>query len=403
MEFKKDKYTTHNLYNCDLIKYDNISKVWNLVNLFDTKDNDSLNKLNDSYSSTQKDSHSNDTEDILENSITRLSDRLMKTKTDDMDSQSNKDDEYSEEQEINFRFKQNSMNSKTSSDCSSKKIDKSFYFNTDYYNIKSLKLLTYNIWFDEYNYENRWKNILSICEAKNPDIICLQEVTDNFYEYLLKTEYVKDNFYLTMIPSQLKNWYETLIMSKYMCNAYTMPFISRMGRKLLYITIVNNSSELIKVGTTHLESLNNCNIRENQLYLSYNILDSIETENIDFKTKHSFLMGDFNFTEKETPLIAEKGYIDVGNQIIKKTTKHETNKEKKEVKEKQSLMKWCTMKAMKGYPAWRPDRLTYKTQSKSFSINQYEIVGRETIKAPNKKNPVDTPSDHYGIYVECNL
>ena len=61
------------------------------------------------------------------------------------------------------------------------------------------------------------------------------------------------------------------------------------------------------------------------------------------------------------------------------------------------------MKEMKGYPAWRPDRFTYKTSSKSFTIKHFEIVGRNKIEILDEKNPVDTPSDHYGIYVECKL
>ena len=194
------------------------------------------------------------------------------------------------------------------------------------------------------------------------------------------------------MPVSITNWYDVVILSKIKCNAYVIPFQSRMQRKLMYITILNKSNELIKIGTVHLESLNNQNTRENQLILSYKALDSLELDNKFLNCRHTFVLGDFNFTEKETSLIQENGYIDAGNEILKKSKNY-----------KQDFIKWCTMKEMKGYPAWRPDRFTYKTTSKSFAITHFELVGKNKISNPDNTNPVNTPSDHYGLYVECNL
>eukprot|EP00340_Litonotus_pictus_P011257 CAMPEP_0170537984 /NCGR_PEP_ID=MMETSP0209-20121228/103041_1 /TAXON_ID=665100 ORGANISM="Litonotus pictus, Strain P1" /NCGR_SAMPLE_ID=MMETSP0209 /ASSEMBLY_ACC=CAM_ASM_000301 /LENGTH=178 /DNA_ID=CAMNT_0010839587 /DNA_START=509 /DNA_END=1041 /DNA_ORIENTATION=- len=177
---------------------------------------------------------------------------------------------------------------------------------------------------------------------------------------------------MAAIPKGIKNWYEVLILSKFKCNAYIQPFPSRMGRKLLYITFINNSTDIVKVGSVHLESLNNCNKRENQMKISYEILDGIEKENIGFDNKYKFLVGDFNFSDRETPLIYSFGYTDVGAEVVKKDSTKNSN------------LKWSTMKAMKGYPAWRPDRITYKTSSKSFGMKHFEIVGSEPIKILDK-------------------
>lgn len=249
--------------------------------------------------------------------------------------------------------------------------------------------MTYNVWFDKYNWDNRLKGILSIIENKNADVVCLQEVTDKFFRFITDQEFIKKTYKITIIPNELLKSYDVLILSKFECNAYVSPFYSRMGRKLLYITIINNSNDLIKIGTVHLESLNNSNIRENQLKLSYDLLKSMELENKDFVCTHAFLLGDFNFTEKETPLIYNNGFLDLGNEIIRK--------------DKNNYSKWCTMKEMNGYPQWRPDRVSYLSSSKSFSITHFEIVGKNKIDILDKNNPVDTPSDHYGIYFECSL
>lgn len=273
------------------------------------------------------------------------------------------------------------------------------YYDSSFIQIDQLKIITYNIWFDKYNWENRLINIAKICETKNPDIICFQEVTDDFINFIFSLKFIQERYYITYIPSQLKNWYDVAILSKYKCNAYIVPYISRMGRKLVYITLINNSNDLIKIGTTHLESLNNSKIRENQLLLSYDILDSLESESIGFKNTHSFLLGDFNFSEKENTLITDQGYIDIGLEILNKQLfLCKSNEEKNEC-----WKKWCTMKEMKGYPAWRPDRITFKTKSKSFCVKHFEIIGSDSIKILDINNPVDTPSDHYGIYMECNL
>lgn len=251
----------------------------------------------------------------------------------------------------------------------------------------NLKFLTYNIWFNEYNWKVRTQEILNICEKKDPDVICLQEVTETFMTQLMGSQFIQTHFYITNIPFQLRNWYDVVILSKYSCQAYIIPFLSRMSRKLLYITFYNKENEMIKVGTTHLESKNSNYTREAQLNLSYRILDNPETTGGP-KSKYNFLLGDFNLTEKDDYLIKSAGYTDQGQVMINKTGSKE---------------EWFTMKSMKGYPGWRPDRFTFKVNSEAFSVKKFEIVGKEPLIKETFFNPVGTPSDHYGIYAECSL
>lgn len=251
---------------------------------------------------------------------------------------------------------------------------------------KSLSFLSYNIWFNDYNWLMRTKEILNICEQKNPDFICFQEVTQPFMNQLMECPFIKSNFYITNIPFQLKNWYDVVILSKYCCNAYVTPLLSKMSRKLLYITLFNKDNELIKIGTTHLESMNNMFTRESQLQLCYNIIENAEGTSLP---KYNFLIGDFNFAEKDNKFILSRGYTDYGLELIKKNQGNEEN--------------WHTMKSMKGYPAWRPDRFTYKVFSDTFNMLDFQIVGKDPILKETFFNPVGTPSDHYGVYAKCGL
>jgi len=46
--------------------------------------------------------------------------------------------------------------------------------------------LTYNIWFEQHNIQNRIKALIKIIKEADADIICLQEVTNDFIQALWK-------------------------------------------------------------------------------------------------------------------------------------------------------------------------------------------------------------------------
>jgi tyrosyl-DNA phosphodiesterase 2 len=250
---------------------------------------------------------------------------------------------------------------------------------------KTLKFLSFNVWFNEYNWDIRIKEILKIVEAKNPDVICFQEITKDFFKMILNTDNIKEKYYITAAPYEMRNWYDIIILSKYKCKSYTFPFMSKMNRKLLYITIIYNK-KLIRIGTVHLESMNNMYKRDNQLSESYRILLGID-KSLPFEISHAFLIGDFNFSEKENKFIRLFGFIDPVEKYL----------------EKEKIDKYFTMKSMKGYPPWRPDRFTYKSNTNSFNIKSFEVIGKEPIFKETFFNPVGTPSDHYGLFIEVEL
>ncbi|AYV79714.1 MAG: endonuclease/exonuclease/phosphatase family protein [Faunusvirus sp.] len=54
-------------------------------------------------------------------------------------------------------------------------------------------ILTYNIWFDELDWEHRLKLLLGIIKELSPDVLCLQEITKKTYE-VLKTVLITGEF-----------------------------------------------------------------------------------------------------------------------------------------------------------------------------------------------------------------
>lgn len=400
------------LYTSPLIKYCTIVNKWESVCINNLLLQHKISKENEEESENNQNKKEEKEKEYFIN-LNNESDIIEKEESEDENSEvtttvnsqdrtkvNNQKSSMNENQEKRiFRDKCDSLNldSETLSEKSKSPLNESLSLEKKniLFDKKSLKFITYNIWFNEYNFEARTKEILKLCEKKDPDVICLQEVTGSFMNLLMNTGFIQNNFYISNVPFQLKNWYDIVILSKYCCNAYVLPFLSKMSRKLLYITLFNKENEMIKIGTTHLESMNNIYKRENQLKDAYRVLnqyESIRDEKNKIlsyqEPKWSFLLGDFNMTERDNYHIEKNNYIDFAYNEIKKG---------------ENIENYYTMKSMNGYPAWRPDRFTYKTSSKTFKVNKFEIFGKNPITKETFFNPVGTPSDHYGLYIECSL
>ncbi len=244
---------------------------------------------------------------------------------------------------------------------------------------KELSFITYNVWFEPHNFKNRINSLFMIFEKYSPDFICLQEVTQEFINGIIAQNFIRENYY---ISGNFKGGYDVLILSKFPVRFYVKNFKTRMGRNLLIAeTIYSKNNELfpLLVGTSHFESLNNAPFRKAQLEDSFNILNTSTT---------SLLMGDFNFDpswEQEQKVLdqnysdsfqvwKERNYLDIEGYTMPKT--HQ-------------------------FPAWRPDRILFK----SLSLNYFEILGVDPIDQEQGTcyAQVLTPSDHYGLFSKFNI
>ena len=63
----------------------------------------------------------------------------------------------------------------------------------------NLKFITYNVWFEDFDLEERADELSKILENSSPDYICLQEVTKRFVEILTAKQFVMKDYYVSLV------------------------------------------------------------------------------------------------------------------------------------------------------------------------------------------------------------
>ena len=138
-------------------------------------------------------------------------------------------------------------------------------------------------------FAKRSESILQICLQYEPDIICFQECTRGFINnHLINCFEIWDTYDCSDIGdgSSVGSYGVLMLTKKYLNVTFIIQDMnSRMDRKFLMCKFNMKGEDMI-VGTVHLESLNNHDIREKQLEICHNSCKNV---------KHSIICGDFNF------------------------------------------------------------------------------------------------------------
>jgi len=266
-----------------------------------------------------------------------------------------------------------------------------------------ISLLTWNIWFDEVERENRTRKIMEICQCLDPDFIAFQEVTGEAMKCINK---YKGQYKL--IDDKLKQRYDTIILSKHNCvyrERIPLPR-SEMGRNLLrgyfYLEsgVDGNGGSVrreINVGTFHLESVfkkNEIKLKEDQMKFIY-----------DNSPSSCILMGDTNFGNNErlgelagavggVGAVAGAGgdsrlvdiFERIGEPIAYKNTY--TGKTNPFVNRRLNS---------------RLDRIY--TKNMNYRVKSFQLVGNEMehFFYHEGVNEYAPPSDHYGVYCTIKI
>ena len=160
---------------------------------------------------------------------------------------------------------------------------------------QNFKLLTWNVWFDRYEFNKRFDEVMKLCHELMPDVVCFQEVTPTFCA-LMKVQQKANSAscwfsdYASSDPDFSGDTvvpYGTLTLSR---NALKPKFTRHqfptfMGRELLVTEITLAGDKTLHIGNVHLESLDNPDLRLEQLKICAAILP----------TNSSLICGDFNF------------------------------------------------------------------------------------------------------------
>ena len=121
--------------------------------------------------------------------------------------------------------------------------------------VRTLRVATFNVWFDAFENELRRKAVVSILEREDPDVIALEEVTQPFLDALLATPWIRTQYAVSRIELDPSQRYDVVMLSRLKGGRYTAhPLTSCMGRKLHAIEL-ETTSGLVTVAGIHLESM----------------------------------------------------------------------------------------------------------------------------------------------------
>ncbi|MCK4706236.1 MAG: endonuclease/exonuclease/phosphatase family protein, partial [Gammaproteobacteria bacterium] len=153
---------------------------------------------------------------------------------------------------------------------------------------KDLKVMSWNVYFDDSSGEDRYPEIIKTIAKQNPDVVCLQEATDKFIKSL-KLSHNFDGYTLTNIngPGSYKN----IILTKPKISSNGIIRLpTNMNRYAPYIKTKINGKSTVVVNL-HLDSMmEDTDLRIKQLEKVVNSTSA--SDNV-------ILCGDLNFGDDD--------------------------------------------------------------------------------------------------------
>lgn len=121
--------------------------------------------------------------------------------------------------------------------------------------LPSLRVATYNVWFDAYENALRCAALLAILEHERPDVIALQEVTQPFLDAVLESPWVRDEYAVSRTLLDPTTRYDVVMLSRLPVAAFRPHLLtSQMGRRL-HVLELPTSEGTLAIGGIHLESM----------------------------------------------------------------------------------------------------------------------------------------------------
>lgn len=245
--------------------------------------------------------------------------------------------------------------------------------------MRSLTLVTYNVWFGLRAFEERSGALLGILARTGADVIALQEVTTPLLERALREEWVRASYVVSDATRETVRDYGVVILSRLPVSGFVLhDLTSGMGRKLLVARVHVNGRELA-VATAHFESLRESEAyREKQFKETFKILKPFE---------NAILMGDFNMcsTWKENARL-DPAYVDLWPMLHPDdpgwTQDTERNAMLASRKEKSKCVRF--------------DRILVRAKPGVLKAAEIGLIGTEPISGKYEHRNV-FPSDHFGL------
>jgi len=268
-----------------------------------------------------------------------------------------------------------------------------------------------NLWNHKTQREARFANFCNSMAEIDPDIICIQEITQPLLDKLLQQEWTKDYFKSTHKlgeGNKVKNDGE-LILSKFpILQRETFPYNNTLTEKTVHIAHIqiplnyfkrkNVSDEMeytsFPVITTQLEKLKTySDIRKQQLYSLFNMVSSIP---------NVFIIADTNLTDEDTDIVnLPEGWIDGYEEHLLNLNEidmHLENNYENDSQLQQIFAETNTFTYdsdynlfINGFQRYRFDRLFYKSSvgESGWRCIDYQLICNDR---------EDIVSNHFGIF-----
>ncbi|KAL8198162.1 hypothetical protein R6Q57_029970 [Mikania cordata] len=289
--------------------------------------------------------------------------------------------------------------------CSPKSFDKSLVVSDEIQpkeDLKTLKILSYNVWFaEDIELCIRMRAIGDIIQMHSPDVICLQEVTPDIYAILQKANWWKSYKCSLSFDKAISRPYFCMQLSKLPVKSFSCKQFSysAMGRELCIVEVLARGDVSLVVGTTHLESPCPGPPKWDQMYSKERVKQAQEAVAFLKKNPNVIFCGDMNWDDKldgDFPL--SDGWIDAWTELNPKEFgwTYDT---------KSNLMLSANRKLQK-----RLDRFLISLHD--FKVESIEMVGTEAIpevtymkqKKGGKELELPVfPSDHFGLLLTMKL
>ena len=225
----------------------------------------------------------------------------------------------------------------------------------------------------------------------NEDFLCVDDVllclvTNDVLRGLTNVPFIRDRYSLSDLDGRTFNsWYGVILLVANdlpVCRLSLVDFPhSQMGRRLILVDLSFSSGRLLRIGTVHLESLNNAEQRSEQLKICEKEFSRLSGDFI--------LMGDFNFSdrskENDDQFRLLSGWKDLWNSLKSDkddnrfTFDTETNR--------------MTKLSNGAIDRSRYDRIILKGER--ITPKEIDILGRDPIG--NHEDLQIFASDHYGL------
>jgi len=278
---------------------------------------------------------------------------------------------------------------------------------------EELRILTYNVWFDQLYEEERRDAIFHEIQSLSPHIVCLQEVLPEFIKALIQQTWAQENYYLSDATGDFVSPYGCCILSRMDVtnfSAWLLP--TMMGRSCLIAEFqIDNNSFLC--ATVHLESLDSRNLRQKQLEVISSILKDSHT---------ALLMGDFNMDsdinysqlERRRSQAAdlEKDPRDIDYPQLRPGEILENDAVVKHFSNYEDVWKYLrpdedgytfnseiNPMIHSSFEQMRYDRILFRTTDNLWTPTNIKLFGTERIPNLKSKYPI-LMSDHFGLLLQ---